>query len=41
MVEKLEFEDVFLDFVIVGCYVLFEKIWDLFEFIFFGVGGEV
>lgn len=41
MVEKLFCDEVFFDFVVVGWYVLLEKIWDLLEFMFLGVGGEV
>lgn len=41
IVEKFKFEDVLSDFVVVGCYVLSLVIFDLFEFIGIGVGGEI
>lgn len=41
IVEKLKLEDVLSDLVVVGCYVLSLKIFELLEQIQIGVGGEI
>lgn len=41
MVEKFVLEDVFSNFVIIGCYILILDIFDIIECIFSGKNGEV